>query len=194
MNYRVLIAATFAAAAVHAADIDTKLPQPWFKNGPKPAIDECVAGVDAQMEGQGTPNMTLRCDATVDGFVGVMQMFGAEDYRGKRVRFSALVKSEGIEGWAGLWMRVDKGRESVAFDNMQDRPVKGTQDWTRYSVVLDVSEDADGIFFGTLTSGKGQLWISKLSFEEVGTDVPVTGSGPSRRKPESKPLNLELSR
>ncbi|HEX5042016.1 MAG TPA: hypothetical protein VFV75_03870 [Candidatus Polarisedimenticolaceae bacterium] len=193
MNYRVLVAATFAAVAVHAADIDPKLPQPWFKNGAKPAAEQCLAGVDTQLEAQGTPNMTLRCDATVDGFAGVMQMFAADDYRGKRVRFSALVKAEGIEGWAGLWMRVDEGRESVAFDNMQNRPIKGTQDWTRYSVVLDVSQDASGIFFGTLTNGKGQLWISKLSFEEVGTDVPVTGTGPSR-KLDSKPGNLELSR
>jgi AraC family transcriptional regulator len=26
----------------------------------------------------------------------------------------------------------------VAFDNMQDRPIKGTTDWQRYEVVLDV--------------------------------------------------------
>jgi hypothetical protein len=193
VNYRVLVAATLAAAAVHAADIDTKLPDPWFKNGMAPAVKECFAGVDSEMEAEGTRNMTLRCDATVQGFVGVMQMFAADDYRGKRVRFSALTKSDAIEGWAGLWMRVDEGEKSVAFDNMQQRPIKGTQGWTSYSVVLDVSENADGIFFGMLTNGKGQLWVSNLRFEEVGTDVPVTG-GPVRRRLDSKPGNLELSR
>jgi len=193
MKYGALVAATFAAVAVHGADIDTKLPQPWFKNGMAPAVKECVAGVDTELEGKGTPNMTLRCDATVQGFVGVMQMFAADDYRGKRVRFSALAKSDAVEGWAGLWMRVDEGEKSVAFDNMQQRPITGTQDWTRYSVVLDVSENADGIFFGTLTNGKGQVWVSSIRFEEVGTDVPVTG-GPARRRLDPKPGNLELSR
>ena len=36
--------------------------------------------------------------------------------------------------WAGLWMRVDKGKDMVAFDNMQDRPIKGTTDWQRYYI------------------------------------------------------------
>jgi len=41
---------------------------------------------------------------------------------------------------------VDKGKETgVAFDNMQDRAIKGTTDWRRYEVVLDVPEDATGI-------------------------------------------------
>jgi len=34
-------------------------------------------------------------------------MFKADDYRNKRMRLSAAVKSEGIEDWAGLWMRID---------------------------------------------------------------------------------------
>ena len=193
MNYRVLVAATFAALAVHAAEIDTKLPQPWFKNGTPEAVKNCAAGVDVEIEAQGTPNMTLRCDVTVEGFVGVMQGFAADNYRGKRVRLSAFVRSEGIEGWAVLWMRVDEPENfGAAFDNMQQRPIKGTTDWTPYSVVLDVSESAQSISFGTLTSGKGQLWISRLRFDEVGTDVPVTGSTPKPR--ETKPGNLELSR
>jgi hypothetical protein len=45
----------------------------------------------------------------IDGFGTLMQDFRAKQYVGKRVRFSAFVKSENVEGWAGLWMRVDKG-------------------------------------------------------------------------------------
>ena len=191
MNYRALVVATCVTVAVNAAEVDSKLPQPWFKNGAPPAAKECLGGVDAALEAQGTPNLTLRCDATVEGFVGVMQGFAADDYRGKRVRLSALVRSAEVEGWGGLWMRVDAEGKSVAFDNMQQRPIKGTQGWTPASVVLDVAENAEAISFGTLMSGKGQLWISKLSFDEVGTDVPVTSVS---RPKETKPRNLELSR
>jgi hypothetical protein len=58
-----------------------------------------------------------------------MQSFDAkmmQNYLGKRVRFSAAVKTEDVQSWAGLWMRVDKGSQTVEFDNMQDRPLKGT--------------------------------------------------------------------
>jgi hypothetical protein len=101
MNYRVLIAAALVATVASASEVDPKLPQPWFKNGQTPAVEQCAAGVDAQFEARGTRNITLKCDATVDGFVGVMQNFSAEKYRGQRIRFSALVKAEGIEGRGG---------------------------------------------------------------------------------------------
>jgi type 1 fimbria pilin len=116
-----------------------------------------------------------------------MQNFGAAQYVGKRVRFSAAVKSEGVNDWAGLWMRVDQGSAMLAFDNMQDRPIKGTTDWQNYAVVLDVPKDATGIAFGILLSKSGTVWLSNVKFESVGTDVPTTG----RRSPEG-PTNLSF--
>src|SRR5947209_18892737 len=44
----------------------------------------------------------------VTGYATLMQWMKAQNYRGKRVRFSALVKTD-VQGWAGLWMRVDQG-------------------------------------------------------------------------------------
>jgi hypothetical protein len=195
MNYKALIAATLAAATmavVQASTVDETIPTPWFKNGQPPAATDCKAGIDTDLEKSGTPNLTLKCLETIDGFVGVMQDFGASDYLGKRVRFSAQVKSQNVESWSGLWMRIDdKGRPNSAFDNMQRRPIKGTADWTPYSVVLDVSQNAEGVFFGVILTGKGQVWISDLRFEVVGNDVPTTGmSGPTG----TKPGNLSLSR
>ena len=90
------------------------------------------------------------------------------EYLGKRVRYSGFLRSKmEARSWAGLWMRVDVGKVSVAFDNMQSRPVKGTTDWTEYSVVLDVPEDATNINFGFLIGGHGTLWGDDLSFEIV---------------------------
>jgi hypothetical protein len=190
MNYKVLIAATLVATVVQARDVDPSLPQPWFKNGQPPAAQQCAAGVDAEIEARGTPNLTLKCDAKYEGFVGIMQAFAADNYRGQRLRFSALVKSEGVEDWGGLWMRVDDvDKPGASFDNMQRRPVKGTTEWTPYAVVLDASTKAQGVFFGFLLSGRGQLWISDLRFEVVGTDVPLTGQVTS-----SEPGNLQLTR
>ena len=53
---------------------------------------------------------------SVDGFGTLMQQFTAAQYLGKRVRLSGLVKSQEVTEWAGLWLRVDKGKEMVAFD------------------------------------------------------------------------------
>jgi hypothetical protein len=74
-----------------------------------------------------------------DWFGTTMQMFSAEKYKGKRVRFTATVKTAGVTGQAGLWLRVDgPSHQVLAFDNMDNRPIVGTTSWTRYDVVLDV--------------------------------------------------------
>jgi hypothetical protein len=38
-----------------------------------------------------------------------MQSFLPDHYAGKRVRFSGFVKAAAVQGWAGLWMRIDSG-------------------------------------------------------------------------------------
>jgi hypothetical protein len=58
------------------------------------------------------------------------------------------MKSEEVTGWAGLWMRVDKGKEVVAIDNMQGRAIKGTTSWQRYEVVLDVPRTQQALRLG----------------------------------------------
>ena len=65
-------------------------------------------------------------------------------------------------------------RAALAFDNMGNRKIEGTTQWTKYSVVLDVPEDAAAIAFGLLMAGKGQVWVDDLAFDVVGPDVAST--------------------
>jgi hypothetical protein len=125
-----------------------------------------------------------------------MQGFKADQYLGKRVRFSAFVKSEEVQNWAGLWMRIDKGTGSanykmLAFDNMQDRPIKGTTGWQNYEVVLDVAPDATGIFFGILLGGTGTVWLNSANIEIVPPTVPTTGH--THTAPD-RPQNLDFQK
>jgi hypothetical protein len=120
-----------------------------------------------------------------------MQSINAQQYKGNKVRLSGLVKSEEVTGWAGLWMRVDKGTEQLSLDNMQNRPIRGTTGWQRFYVVLDVPKDATGISFGILLSGPGQVWLNSMKFEIVGLDVPTTS--PSEKSLPDKPVNLDFN-
>jgi len=168
------IAAAIAAPMIFSLVLQAGVPQGWYLAGTKPASYE--AGTDERAAYNGHPSAYLKSKESVaDGFGTLMQDFSAEKYAGKRVRLSAFAKSEDVEDWAGLWMRVDKGSQSVAFDNMQDRPIKGTTGWKAYEVVLDVPQDATGIFFGVLLTKTGTVWLNSVKFEVVGQDVPVTG-------------------
>ena len=178
----VLVACALAARA--------EVPHGWFLAGSKPS--EFEAGVDPGQAYQGHRSAYLKSkQLSVDGFGTLMQQFTAEQYLGKRVRLCGLVKSHEVAEWAGLWVRVDKGRKTVAFDNMQDRGIKATTDWRRYEIVLDVQKDATGIALGILLTGAGEVWLNGARFEVVGPDVAVTGS--NNAKTSDKPVNLDFA-
>jgi hypothetical protein len=161
--------------------------QGWHLAGSKPESYE--AGTDLQASYNDHPSAYLKSTKAVsDGFGTLMQEFTADKYAGKRLRLSAFVKTEDVKDWAGLWMRVDKEAKSVAFDNMENRSIKGTTGWQHYQVVLDAPQDATGIFFGVLLSGSGTVWLNDVKFEVVGSDVPTTGGAGAPQR--SEPVNL----
>ena len=110
-------------------------------------------------EGQGTLMQTL---------------WAAADYQGRRLRVSAFLKTEGVEGQAGLWMSIDTPEETAALDNMQDRSIVGDTDWTRYEIVLDAPPDTALASFGAWLEGLGKVWVDDFQVEVVGQDVPTT--------------------
>lgn len=164
-------------------------PEGWTIAGSQPTKYE--AGVDSTLLYLGHRSAYLKSKEQVTGGFGtLMQSFDARNYLGKRVRFSAAVKTADVQSWAGLWMRIDKGSQTLEFDNMQNRPLKGTASWKKYDVVLDVPQDATGVFFGILLDSAGEVWLSDVKFEVVGAEVPTTGI---RAKPvNSGPVNLDF--
>ncbi len=106
----------------------------------------------------------------------------AETWRGRRIILKAELRGGAIEGWGGLWMRVDdKDGKVLAFDNMQNRALRGTSSFKWYSVVLDVPLDAARVSFGVLLHGPGAVFIREIVFEEVDVDVSTTDlMGPLR--------------
>lgn len=165
----------------------------WMKKGSRP--DEYETGIDDSITYSGKRSAFIQSIVQqASGFGTLMQSFKADDYRGKRVRFAAAVKTTDVSSWAGLWMRVDGPRrnESLAFDNMEKRPIVGTTDWHMYEVVLDVPTEATSLSFGILVHGNGHAWLSGVRFEEVDKAVLVTASAKVHWR-EDKPSNLDFS-
>ena len=163
-------------------------PAGWYLAGSDAASYQTSR--DSTVTHDGKKSASLASTRTPRGFGTLMQDFEPRDYRGKRLRLTAWVKASDVKDWAGVWMRVD-GREqkSLSFDNMQNRPIKGTKDWTRCDVVLDVAENAAQVAFGILLSGEGEVWISDISFQVVDKSVPVTSSVEA---PRLQPKNLDF--
>lgn len=160
-------------------------PKIWFMGGQRPN-DYNVTMEIGEHQMKCAHIYTIATQPEAGG--SLMQTFAARRYRTKRMRFSALVKTEAVENWAGLWMRInDKGGNTLEFDNMYTRQIKGTRNWQRYFVVLDVPQDSSVIYIGLLLRGKGDLWMAEARFEE--TTDEVTGDGLYRVEPG----NLDFS-
>jgi hypothetical protein len=163
------------------------LPEGWYRWGSELTSFEMLLDSGSGQEGMNT--LTIRStEEKVDGFGTLMQSFLPNDYLGKRIKLTGYMKSKDIKGWAGFWMRVDQAssKKSLAFDNMQDRPVKGTTDWKIYEIVLEVPPNASGIAFGALLKGTGQIWFERLEVEVAGRSDQLTG-----RKKTKPNLNFE---
>lgn len=150
-------------------------PKDWTLDGNK--WDSYATGVDTSSLNGSTCAFLKSNKSKINGFGTLMQSFKAEKYHGTRLRLSAYVKTKDVADWAGLWMRIDDYNVyniSLSFDNMYNRPIKGSTKWTKYEVILDVPKNASKIVYGILLSGTGQVWIDNVKFEEVSKDIPTT--------------------
>jgi hypothetical protein len=176
MTFRIGVAMTMAIAVVSA-----EAPNGWRKSGNQP--DAYEIGIDTAMSHGGKASGYIKSVASVEaGFGTMMQTISADQYRGKKVRMSAFMKTSGANEGAFLWLRIDS-TESSLMDNMNDRKVRGSEGWRLYELVLPVSESAVGIAFGLGLSGDGQAWIDDVRLEVVSAATPRTGNRPEQRPP-----------
>ena len=147
----------------------------WIKSGSKP--ESYVMGLDINTSKVGKNSATIKSlETSIEGFGSLAKKLAAAPFLGKRVKMWAYVKSKDVVNWAGLWFRIDgkDSQHSLAFDNMYHRAIKGTTDWTKYEIVLDVPNNASNFVFGALLSGTGQIWFDDITFEVVNNTTIVT--------------------
>ena len=171
----IVLAVLLPALSLHA-----QAPPGWNLGGGP----EYQLSIDKTEHHTGAASGSLRWDRAGRNEFGSMgQGFKADEFRGKRIRLTAYLKTKDVVEGASVWARVNTARFRVALDNMGDRLIKGSTDWRQYAIVLDVPVDSVLISFGTLLSGTGQIWADDFRLEIVGNDVPVTN-------PELPPLPI----
>lgn len=175
------------------------LPIGWFQSGSDP--ESYDMGIDKGAGQDGKNAATIKSIAKkINGFGTLMQNCLPDNYLGKRVRMSGLLKTQNVSDWSGFWFRIDeKGSEQpLGFDNMhdgkKDRSIKGTTDWTKYEIVLDVPQNASNLAYGALLVGTGQIWFDNIKFEVVDNSVQTTNAENESLKQSKDPVNLDFEK
>jgi WD40 repeat protein/predicted Ser/Thr protein kinase len=160
------------ASAAPAPELPSQRITGWFLTGSQRELYAAQTDAAVSLSRQ-TSVVLMSKQAEIQGFGSLGQSIRAEEFRGRRVRFSGYLKGLAAGKPAGLWFRLD-GNEgySLEFGNTT-KPT--TTDWQKYEVVLDVPEDSLTLNFGFILNGSGQVWADDFRLEIVDADVPATG-------------------
>ncbi len=168
----IVIAAAVTFYTCAQSKSNNQLPKGWYSpNNPS----EYEAGIDNSTFEHGRSCAFIKSNSpSGKDFGNLMQAISAKNYFGKRIRLSGYIKSKDAESGCAMWMRVDGKVQSLEFDNMSNRLIKGTTDWKKYEIVLDVPEGSVAINYGVVLLGHGEVWCDNFNLEEVDNSVPVT--------------------
>lgn len=146
-----------------------KLPDNWFKWG----YEDYNLRIDSNEKHNGKYAILIEpeADKTENSF-GCVAFSIPPDFKGTEIELKAYMKMENIaDGQIGLMLRLDGSTGMLKFDNMQQKNIQGTSDWTLYSVKLPFPEETRAIYIGALLSGTGKLWVDDFQLLIDGTDI-----------------------
>ena len=170
-------------------------PEAWLIAGQDAQDYELTRDVKVSRSGEASMRLGARGNRHRDDWAVSVQMIDATAYRDKRIRLSGYVRGDDVRS-GGLWLRmdgiVDEKAAMLAIDNLDDDRIKGTQDWTRQDIVVDIPPESVTILFGAMITGDGAIWVDDLAFEEVSADVELTSSSEPvvTNDPYSRPLGV----
>src|SRR5262245_23577019 len=109
------------------------------------------------------------------------------EFSGTTIEWRGFLRSENVSDFMALWMRQDGDTPNLAFATMQPQQIKGTNDWTEYSITFPVHREATQLFFGVLIAGTGKVWADDLRLLVDGKPV---WDAPRVERPKT-PLELD---
>ena len=187
----VLFVITVVVSTFIIANSNNTVPNGWFAAGSNPAGYEI--GIDNSVFQNGNSSAFIESKSVKGNQFGtLMQTINAENYLGKRLQLSVYIKTKDVKGWSGMWMRIDgENYQTLGFDNMQMRPIKGTTNWNKYEIVMDIPSNSKTINYGALLGGEGKIWFDNIILQEVDQSIPVTNIKRENKLP-LKPINLDF--
>lgn len=149
---------------------------------PAPILDPVPAGWQLAGTNAGEYAVgTSRGDRRGDQASGVLQSTGlnfagggtlaqrldVSAMRGRRVRLSGLIKTEGVQNGAGLLLTIDGTSYGRPVAETRSQPVLGTSDWVACDVTVDIPVEAETITVGLWLDGRGKALLNGMAVAPV---------------------------
>lgn len=134
----------------------------WHLTGTFP--QDYTYAIDAEAFSSDATSISIFSSKTEPrGNIMLQQTLSPHDYRGKRVRFSASIRSIDVKQQASLYISTGIGLN----EEKMKRTIYGTTEWTHYEVFLDIVNPNSYINFGLILQGQGQVRMTNAHFEVI---------------------------
>ena len=101
---------------------------------------------------------------------------------GQHVRVTGWLKTKDAQSWVGAFViLIGKNGIHLQYDDMSDRPLRGTKDWQKFEIITDVPDEPCQIYFGPDLYGPGELWGDNFQLALAPPDAPITDTRNWRR-------------
>lgn len=185
-------AATSTHAASDASPVET--PTEWGITGSNPEGYTPQANRLIPLSGSACAALIAIPDADTSRFGALFQVASARQFAGKRLEFSGYIATNDAPAGASLWLRADASdRTIVGFENTLPRGIRGTEDWSYQSIVMDIPPEAAVLVYGAVLNARGTLYVDDLQFRIVDERTPVTAKPIPSRGRSSAGVDLRLS-
>lgn len=141
-----------------------KLPIGWFKWGTYD-IDYDTVSWSGKYAGKVFSHKN-------DGTFGSIVYAIPANYKGDKIRLEGYMKTKKVKGGhAGLLLRLNGEKYLLGFDIMEKQKIRGTNDWEKYVIEMDYTQEVKEIYLGGYLSGTGEAWFD--NFELYIDDVNI---------------------
>jgi hypothetical protein len=144
--------------------------------------------MDSNTHTAGNSSVSLASSRDTFGWGTLYQFADAKGMQGKRIEFTADIRTADVQRGANLFVRAaDEKGNAVALDNMWysftddrlddrlvNRRIIGDTDWTTHHIVIDIPLNTVAISYGVALDGPGRVWIDNASLEIAAPDTRIT--------------------
>ena len=149
---------------------DSALPSCWVAVSNLPEMYYAIARDDREVwNGSSSARFFAFDDRAQHGIL--QQTLSAGAFAGRRLEFSAFLKTESAILGVKVWLIAVDSRGTIVAENGTDW-LRGTLDWHPQTVVADIPAEAVAITLAFRVLGRGTLWVDRAEWR------PSRGTAP----------------
>lgn len=158
--------------------LDSHLPKKWYLAGRGYKIS-----IEEHEVIHGNKSLRIESSTANRGQFGIFSNSLPINYAiNKTIELKGKVKTYAVqEGSAKIWCRVNTNDTSIlGSDTLSNKELVGDNDWTEFSIIMEVQGDVREVLFGGLLSGTGialfddfEVFIDGIKFKDVEPEIII---------------------